>query len=67
MSISGVAGPGGGTEDKPVGLVWFGLSAPDGTWTRHFNFDGNRIEIKQQAAESALNYLREYLAGELNS
>ncbi|KAA3648229.1 MAG: CinA family protein [Chloroflexi bacterium] len=65
ISISGIAGPGGGTDEKPVGLVWFGLSAPDGTWSRHFIFDGERTEVKAQAAESALNYLREYLAGML--
>ena len=65
VSISGIAGPGGGTEAKPVGLVWFGLSAADGLWSRHFVFQGDRAEVKGQAAESALEYLSEYLAGEL--
>ncbi|MBX3048847.1 MAG: CinA family protein [Anaerolineales bacterium] len=61
IAISGIAGPGGGTPDKPVGTVWMALSAADGIWTRKFNFDGDRLAVKEQAAEAALALGIEYL------
>ena len=61
VSISGIAGPGGGTDEKPVGLVWIGLSSPEGGSTRRFVFEGGRQEIKAQAAEAALQLLHAYL------
>lgn len=64
VSVSGIAGPGGGTEEKPVGLVYFGLHTPKGSWTSKQNFEGNREEIKQKAAEFGLSYLYKYLSGE---
>ena len=65
VSVSGIAGPGGGTPEKPVGLVWIGLAAPDGVWTRRFVFPGERGPVKEQAAEAALQLVAVYLAGEL--
>ena len=65
IAISGIAGPGGGTPEKPVGLVWMGLSAQDGDWTRSFNFDGERLAVKEQAAEAALQFGLDYLDGKL--
>ena len=65
VSISGIAGPTGGTPEKPVGTVWFGLETPDGAWTRRYQFDGNRIEVKQQAAAAALQFVLDYLEDEL--
>lgn len=65
IAISGIAGPGGGTPEKPVGLVWMALSAADGVWTRKFNFDGDRLAVKEQAAEAALQLGIEYLDGGL--
>jgi PncC family amidohydrolase len=62
LSVSGIAGPGGGTEEKPVGLVCFGLSDAQGTLTTHKNFKGDRIKIKEQAADFALEYLLSHLA-----
>jgi len=61
ISVSGIAGPGGGTIDKPVGTTWIGLSAVglDRAW--HFQFAGGRLEIKQQAAGMALNLVVDYL------
>lgn len=61
VSISGVAGPGGGTEDKPVGTTWIGLSTPDGERAWHFDWDGDRIENKINSADKALELLHTYL------
>ena len=63
VSISGIAGPGGGTPNKPVGLVWIGLSTSDfeGAWD--FVWDGNRIQNKEYSAEAALQVVYDYLRG----
>ena len=65
ISISGIAGPGGGTPEKPVGLVCFGLSTPDGVWTTRQQFDGDRTAVKEQAADFILGYILQYLEGQL--
>jgi nicotinamide-nucleotide amidase len=61
LSVSGIAGPGGATPQKPVGLVWIGLSTPEGDWAWEHHFDGDRVQIKNRAAEQALAHLSEYL------
>ena len=61
ISITGVAGPGGGTPEKPVGLVWIALSAPE-TKARRFQLIGDRTEIRQRAAQAALEMLRRTLS-----
>ncbi|HSV85433.1 MAG TPA: CinA family protein [Levilinea sp.] len=61
LSISGIAGPGGATAQKPLGLVWIGLSTPNGDWAWEYHFNGNRIQVKTQAAEQALQHLADYL------
>ena len=60
ISITGIAGPGGGSDEKPVGLVYVGLASPEGTTThRHlFGSDRNREAIRSKSALSALNILR---------
>ncbi len=65
LSVSGIAGPGGGTTVKPVGLVWFGLSAEDRSWTQEKRFHGDRIEVKNKSADEALRFLLSYLQGQL--
>jgi nicotinamide-nucleotide amidase len=65
VSVSGIAGPGGGTDDKPVGTTWVGLSAKDGEWSREFHFDGDRGQNKESSADAALQVLLEYLLGKL--
>lgn len=65
LSISGIAGPGGAKPGKPVGLVWLGLSAPDGDWARHFYFNGDRLQVKAQSVQAALQFLLDYLRGDV--
>lgn len=61
LSVSGIAGPGGGTPDKPVGLVWIGLSAEqvDEAWRNIW--PGDRLQVKEQSAQAALQMLVDYL------
>ena len=61
LSDSGIAGPGGATEAKPVGLFYIGLSFKDKTYSRKYVFSGNRQQNRQQAAEAVLIWLKEYL------
>ncbi len=61
LSVSGIAGPGGGMPEKPVGLVWIGLSAPDGDRAWRFVWDGDRRANKQYSAQQALRLLLDYL------
>ena len=59
VSITGIAGPSGGTPEKPVGLVFIGVAAPHGTATFKHHFSGSRAEIRQAATEAALRHLLE--------
>ena len=61
LSISGIAGPDGGTDEKPVGTVWIGLSSPWVDEANKFHFNGDRLAVKMQAAEEALKMLLDAL------
>lgn len=61
LSSTGIAGPGGGTEEKPVGLVYLGLSSREGSYVRQENLDGSRRENKETAATMAMELLVEKL------
>lgn len=61
VSTSGIAGPTGGTPDKPVGTTWIGFSSAEGEEARHFVFQGDRLSIKEQAAQAALQLLADHL------
>lgn len=63
ISISGIAGPGGGLPDKPVGTTYVALSANDGDWARKFCWSGDRKQNKGYSAEAALQFLIDYLHG----
>ena len=63
ISITGVAGPGGGTSKKPVGLAYIGISNCDTTYVRKFNFYGNRNEICLRTVNQALFLLIKHIEG----
>ena len=57
VSVTGIAGPGGGSDAKPVGTVWLGLSVDGRTEARHLMLPGDRHDIRARAAQSALHLL----------
>lgn len=60
ISVSGIAGPGGGSEEKPVGTVWIAVSLRDQmVHTQKFLFEGDRNQVRLQAVEAALSSLLE--------
>jgi nicotinamide-nucleotide amidase len=62
LAVSGIAGPGGGTVEKPVGMVWFAWGIKDGeSFTRLHQLAGNRAEIRTQAVRIALQGVLELL------
>ncbi len=62
LAVTGIAGPGGGSADKPVGTVWIACAQRDGACAaRRFQFDGDRDAVRRQSAASALDLLLERL------
>jgi nicotinamide-nucleotide amidase len=61
ISVTGIAGPTGGTPDKPVGLVYVALSAPDAELCQRYVWQGDRLANKDQSAEAALGLVLAYL------
>ena len=61
LGITGIAGPGGGSPEKPVGTVAVALAGPDGTAARTFKFFGDRELVKFQASQAALDMVRRWL------
>lgn len=61
LATTGIAGPEGGTEEKPVGLVYIGLSIDGMTQTKECHFIGNREKIRTRAVYTALDWLRREL------
>ena len=66
VATSGIAGPGGGSKEKPVGLVWIGVSSKLGTETVKMTFRGDRKRNIERFASSALDTLRKMIQSELN-
>ena len=62
VAVTGVAGPGGGSPDKPVGTVWFGWATPDGVVTDKRCFDGDRQHVREATVQHALLRLKQLLA-----
>ena len=61
VSTTGIAGPTGGTKEKPIGLVYIGFSSSNGTHVHRFLFSGDRIRIKEETCSAALKILFEHL------
>ena len=61
ISTTGIAGPSGGSREKPVGLVYTGISGPRGTVTHKDIYPGDRTEVKRRAATRAVYYAVQYL------
>ncbi|HEX5814218.1 MAG TPA: nicotinamide-nucleotide amidohydrolase family protein [Methylomirabilota bacterium] len=63
LSVTGIAGPDGGTPQKPVGTVFFGVAVSGHVTSRRFRFAGDRVAVKWQSAQTALDLLRRSLGG----
>ena len=66
VATTGIAGPGGATERKAVGLVYVGFAGPDGTTTEEFHFPGGRAVVTDAATEAALLMLMRGIERRLN-
>ena len=64
LAVTGIAGPDGGSRDKPVGTVHIALSTQKGTFTEKYCFWGKRKQIKRNSATMALGWVRRYLNGD---
>lgn len=63
IAVSGIAGPGGGTDEKPVGTIWIAIATPEKVWSKKFNFGNNRERNIILTVNTALNLLRCELLG----
>ena len=61
LAVTGIAGPDGGSAEKPVGTVYIGCATPEGVEVRRCRFDGDRVAIKWQSSQTALDMLRRRL------
>jgi nicotinamide-nucleotide amidase len=57
VAVTGIAGPTGGSLEKPVGTVWFGWATPEGVFTEHQRFDGDRAAVRRATVAHALTGL----------
>jgi len=57
LSVTGIAGPSGGSPDKPVGTVWFGWATPGGVWSEVQRFDGDRAAVRAATVQHSLQRL----------
>ncbi len=65
LAVTGIAGPEGGAPDKPVGLTYISLVAPDVERVEHHVWSGNRLENKERSSEAVLDLLRRYLESDV--
>ena len=66
VAVTGIAGPDGGSAEKPVGTVHIGLANAEGAWAEHFLFCGDRQRIREMTAQTALNMVRKLLRSSYN-
>lgn len=62
LSVTGFAGPGGGTDDNPVGTVFIGYATPTGVWSKKVFMHGDRAQVKLRAVNTALDWMRRHIA-----
>ncbi len=67
MAVTGIAGPSGGTREKPVGLVFLALADKKSTVCRSYLFGGDRDGVRRRASQAALDLLRRYLSGKTSA
>ncbi|HON86433.1 MAG TPA: CinA family protein [Syntrophorhabdaceae bacterium] len=65
VSSTGIAGPTGGTKEKPVGTVFIAISSKEGTFVRRLSLKGTRMEIKKQTSDEVLKFIEDYIEGRL--
>lgn len=65
LSVTGVAGPGGGSPEKPVGTVYMGLAAEGKTFVRLHHFSGDRAAVRSRTSDAALDMALDFLEGRL--
>ena len=61
VAVTGIAGPDGGTKEKPVGLVYIGVNVRGNVEVREYHFSGSRQKIRESVTAAALTFLREKL------
>ena len=66
IAVTGIAGPGGGSKNKPVGLVYIGIGTKQNIVTKRYLFKGNRLKIRQETTLEALKLLNEIIDTFLN-
>lgn len=66
ISTTGIAGPGGGTPEKPVGLVYIGCAVKNKVYVEKFNFSGSRNKVRESTVVAALSMVRKYVSSEYN-
>jgi nicotinamide-nucleotide amidase len=64
LAVTGIAGPDGGTKEKPVGSVHIGLATKDDTYSEKYRFWGNREQVKSNTSMMALDWIRRWLNGD---
>jgi nicotinamide-nucleotide amidase len=64
VGVTGIAGPGGGTAEKPVGLVCFSVAGPEGSITRSATLPGSRFDVRDRSTTVAMHMVRRLLLGE---
>ncbi len=66
LAVTGIAGPDGGSEEKPIGTVYIAIATPEENWVTKFHFSGDRYQIRKISALSGLDLIRKYLLQKLH-
>ena len=67
LAVTGIAGPGGGSQEKPVGTVFIALASPKGTVSKQYQFMGDRSQIQIISAYTAIDWVRRYFLNLLSA